>query len=127
MSEHVDAFDAAVGRRVRIARMDAGLSLSDLAASLGVTYQQVQKNEKGVNRIGASRLRRIAEATGRPVSWFFDEAGRAADSPSDPVEQFAATRQGHRIAKAFASIPDDARDIVGALVEKMARIAQRES
>jgi len=66
-----DHIDVAVGQRIRIQRLTAGLSQTELAEEIGVTFQQVQKYEKGVNRVGAGRLTKIAAVLGSPVSYFF--------------------------------------------------------
>ena len=66
-----DPVDVEVGHRIRIERLSRGLSQTALANQLGVTFQQVQKYEKGVNRVGAGRLTRIAEVLGVPVATFF--------------------------------------------------------
>jgi transcriptional regulator with XRE-family HTH domain len=66
-----DPVDVEVGQRIKIQRLQSGLSQSTLAEKLGVTFQQVQKYEKGVNRVGAGRLTKIAEVLGVPVSSFF--------------------------------------------------------
>ena len=66
-----DPVDVEVGQRIRIQRLSQGLSQTSLADQLGVTFQQVQKYEKGVNRVGAGRLTRIAKVLGVPVSMFF--------------------------------------------------------
>jgi transcriptional regulator with XRE-family HTH domain len=63
-----DAIDVEVGQRVRIYRLQSGLSQTSLAEQLGVTFQQVQKYEKGVNRLGAGRLTKIAKVLGVPVN-----------------------------------------------------------
>jgi transcriptional regulator with XRE-family HTH domain len=65
--------DAEVGRRVRTFRMERELSQTDLAERIGVTFQQVQKYEKGVNRIGAGRLALIASALNQPITAFYSE------------------------------------------------------
>jgi transcriptional regulator with XRE-family HTH domain len=75
-SKHVrarraDHRDAEVGRRVRARRLECRLSQTELADRIGVTFQQVQKYEKGVNRVGAGRLQRISEALEVPVTFFF--------------------------------------------------------
>src|SRR5512139_2539177 len=77
-----DQVDVQVGQRIRIARLEAKLSQTALAEQLGVTFQQVQKYEKGVNRVGAGRLTKIANALGIPVSAFFgaDDATTIARS-----------------------------------------------
>ena len=64
------AADVHVGQRVRMARVQGGVSQEKLGDAIGLTFQQVQKYEKGTNRIGSSRLVQIAEALGKPVSWF---------------------------------------------------------
>src|SRR3982751_3181300 len=70
-ARRADARDAEVGRRVRSRRLECRLSQTELADRIGVTFQQVQKYEKGVNRIGAGRLQRISEALEVPISFFF--------------------------------------------------------
>ena len=62
--------DSHVGKRVRIRRLMLGLSQSELAEALGLTFQQVQKYEKGANRISASRLQQIAQILRMPVEYF---------------------------------------------------------
>ena len=66
-----DPVDVEVGQRIRILRLQSRLSQTALADQLGVTFQQVQKYERGVNRVGAGRLTKIAKALGVPVSAFF--------------------------------------------------------
>ena len=81
--------DVHVGNRVRMRRMLVGLSQEKLGDSLKLTFQQVQKYEKGSNRISASRLYQIAQVLGVPVQFFFDDvpadrAGRACREPGPP-------------------------------------------
>src|SRR2546423_15649574 len=73
-ARRADNRDAEVGRRARSRRLECKLSQTDLADRIGVTFQQVQKYEKGVNRIGAGRLQRISEALDVPISFFFGGA-----------------------------------------------------
>ena len=85
MSRKPDPIDVHVGQRVRARRQVLGLSQSQLGAELGVTFQQVQKYERGTNRIGSSRLFRISRVLDVPISYFFDEysgevSGRAMDA-----------------------------------------------
>ena len=75
-----DARDNEVGRRVRTQRLTKGLSQTELGEKIGVTFQQVQKYEKGTNRIGAGRLSRIAEVLEVPVTYFFP----SEDEPTLP-------------------------------------------
>ncbi len=78
--------DVVVGSRVRARRKELGLSQEKLGASVGVTFQQIQKYEKGTNRIGASRLQDIAYSLGVPVSFFFPRAADGAEHDRDSSE-----------------------------------------
>src|SRR5437868_13754399 len=72
VARRADSRDAEVGRRVRSRRLECRLSQTELADKIGVTFQQVQKYEKGVNRIGAGRPQRISEALDVPITFLFD-------------------------------------------------------
>jgi len=104
--------DRHVGARVRMRRMLAGVSQERLGEGLGVTFQQVQKYEKGSNRISASRLQHIAQMLDVPVSFFFDGAptgdmpqGGFSDAASTAyVSDFLATSEGVHLTKAFVRI-----------------------
>jgi transcriptional regulator with XRE-family HTH domain len=78
-----DPVDVEVGQRIRIERLQSGLSQTSLAEQLGVTFQQVQKYEKGVNRVGAGRLTKIAKVLGVPVGTFFGAHDAGAIDRSD--------------------------------------------
>ena len=75
MTENIRPVDRSVGRRVRMVRVSRGLSQSALASQLGLTFQQLQKYEKGTNRISASKLHDIARILGVEVATFFEDAG----------------------------------------------------
>ena len=105
--------DQYVGSRVRMRRKMLGMSQAKLGAALGLTFQQVQKYEKGANRIGASRLQQISRILQVPVSFFFEGApgdGGAhgdgfAEAPSPAyVSDFLATSDGLALTKAFVRI-----------------------
>ena len=106
--------DVYVGSRVRMRRMMLGMSQEKLATALGLTFQQVQKYEKGVNRIGSSRLQLISDILEVPVSFFFEGAPSTTDAASvnkssqdiDYVTEFVATYEGLAIARAFSKIKD---------------------
>lgn len=83
-SAEEDPVDRHVGRRLRLRRALLGLSQERLGALLGVTFQQIQKYERGANRIGAGRLWRLASILDVPVGWFFEELEGAAGLPSPP-------------------------------------------
>ncbi len=121
-----NAIDAAVGRNVRIRRMAKGLSQSQLADRLGVTFQQVQKYEKGTNRIGSSRLVRIAEILGLPVTALFDGIENAAPSGRAAPLLLIADRRSLRLAQAFAVIGEPTiRLSIVELVERTAAAVGR--
>src|SRR5215469_7047675 len=78
-----DALDIAVGQRIRIERLSRRMSQTELADRIGVSFQQVQKYEKGLNRVGAGRLTRIADVLGIPVRSFFETNSHSAVVKSD--------------------------------------------
>lgn len=106
--------DRHVGSRVRMRRMMISMSQEKLGERLGITFQQVQKYEKGTNRIGASRLQQIATILGVPVSFFFEgvpggdatAAGFADSGNPAYVSDFMATSEGLSLAKAFMKVSD---------------------
>lgn len=99
------AMDYVLGRKLRLARTEAGLSQQALAERLGITFQQVQKYEKGANRIAASRLVSIAAAVDRPISYFLDDAkdAVAAARPARSAES-AGPAEHLSMAALFAAI-----------------------
>ena len=105
-----DPTDRYVGARVRMRRLMLGMSQTNLGDALGLTFQQVQKYEKGTNRIGASRLQQIAKALQVPVSFFFEElpAGAKASAHGGPspseVSAVLATSDGLALVQGFARI-----------------------
>jgi transcriptional regulator with XRE-family HTH domain len=122
--------DKHVGARVRMRRMMLSMSQEKLGDALGLTFQQVQKYEKGANRIGASRLQQIAHILQVPVSFFFDGApaapGQLVDGMSEApspayVSDFLATSDGLALTKAFMRLKDaKLRRRIVDLVEQMA-------
>lgn len=104
MSKRIAAADVSVGSRIRMARLMSGLSQEKLAEHLGLTFQQVQKYEKGTNRVAPSRLKVIAQVTGQSISWFFDEAPGAKKGTQSPLEVLGTSREGLRLATAFVAI-----------------------
>ena len=107
--------DRHVGARVRMRRLLVSMSQERLGESLGITFQQIQKYEKGANRIGASRLQHISKILGVPVEFFFDgapsgEIGLATGFGDMPqpnfVSDFMATSEGVQLTRAFVKISD---------------------
>ncbi|MDR3407379.1 MAG: helix-turn-helix transcriptional regulator [Methylovirgula sp.] len=120
MKKAPNPIDRHVGSRVRMRRILLGMSQEKLGEALGLTFQQIQKYEKGTNRIGASRLQQISRTLNVPPAFFFegapmqDETGSengavlaAAEPPgSSFVLDFIGTAEGLHLNKAFARIQD---------------------
>lgn len=116
VTKRPNPIDIHVGSRVRLRRLLLGMSQERLGEQLGLTFQQVQKYEKGVNRIGASRLHQIATILEVPISYFFDdmddiEGGTngfgESDSPSYVLDLINSS-DGLQLVKAFLKIDDNA-------------------
>jgi transcriptional regulator with XRE-family HTH domain len=100
-----DPRDAEIGQRVRSLRLQRGLSQTELGNLINVTFQQVQKYEKGANRISAGRLQRIAEVLGVPVAYFFAGEKSAAGGAGQELE-LLQTEGALRLARAYARIKE---------------------
>lgn len=105
--------DIHVGSRLRLRRNMLGMSQERLGESLGITFQQVQKYEKGTNRVGASRLQAISSILGVPPSFFFDGApgeasphGFAEEAQADYGGDFLSSAEGIQLNRAFVRISD---------------------
>ncbi|HZG31563.1 transcriptional regulator [Ensifer adhaerens] len=107
--------DIHVGSRIRLRRTMLGMSQEKLGESLGITFQQIQKYEKGTNRVGASRLQNISNILNVPVSFFFEDApgdnasgqsGMAEASSSNYVVDFLSSSEGLQLNRAFVKIND---------------------
>jgi len=111
--------DTLVGERIRLLRKRRNMSQTDLGKALGVTFQQVQKYEKGKNRVGASRLHQVALALNVSVTELF---GGAAVTDKAATRSPAFDPQALRLAEAFVKISDkEVRSLLVDLVEAMAR------
>jgi transcriptional regulator with XRE-family HTH domain len=97
--------DFELGMRIRLRRVEMKISQSELADKLGVSFQQVQKYEKGVNRVGASRLQQIATALDVPVTFFFDGDGKSREVDS---LLFIDSAFSLRLLRAYASVKNQA-------------------
>lgn len=107
--------DRHVGSRVRMRRVLMGMSQEKLGDALGITFQQIQKYEKGSNRIGASRLQQIAQIMHAPVEFFFQDApqvdpetasGFSEGAAATYVSDFLATNEGVELNQYFLKITD---------------------
>jgi transcriptional regulator with XRE-family HTH domain len=97
--------DIEMGKKIRLRRVEQRISQSDLGEKLGVSFQQVQKYEKGVNRVGAARLQQIATALDVPVTFFYD-----SDNKSREVESllFLDSAFSLRLLRAYSRIKSQA-------------------
>lgn len=113
-SKKPNPVDIHVGSRVRLRRMMIGMSQEKLGESLGITFQQIQKYEKGTNRVGASRLQHIAAILSVPVSFFFEDAPVIGTNKAVATEthstsaivDFLASSEGLQLNRAFSRIQD---------------------
>ncbi|CAK09128.1 helix-turn-helix domain-containing protein [Rhizobium johnstonii] len=102
-----NSIDVYVGNRVRVRRKTLGMTQNGLAELLGITFQQIQKYEKGTNRIGASRLQRISEILRVPVGFFFENGGSGPiDGATNELNSFLSSKEGLALNKAFIAIED---------------------
>ncbi|HEX4118120.1 MAG TPA: helix-turn-helix transcriptional regulator [Rhizomicrobium sp.] len=128
MTKKANLIDGQVGNRVRIRRMLIGMSQEKLGDLLGLTFQQVQKYEKGINRIGAGRLFEIARILDVPIDFFYDGVATTSDGlgeASAPVMEFVSSTEGLQLSLAFMKIRDPkvrkrVLDLVKSLVEEEA-------
>ena len=116
--------DRHVGGRIRMQRMVRGISQGDLGNAVGVTFQQIQKYEKGANRVGASRLHQIADALDVTPEFFFEEATKkGVRDPKDlaVIDEFIFSRDGIALSRSFMKITNaKLRRYIVALVEQLA-------
>lgn len=127
--------DAYVGAQIKQRRTIVGMSQTELANRLGITFQQVQKYEKGANRVGSSRLYEIAEILGVPIQSFFEGVEeviqaknskkadkRTKDTTLGKFDEFISSPSGVDMIKAFVEIEDPAvRKQIAALVKSVSR------
>ena len=112
--KQVNPIDIQVGNRVRIRRMLIGMSQERLGDLLGLTFQQVQKYEKGVNRIGAGRLFEVARILNVPIDFFYEgvgaqlagQPGMSEPEAAPPVMEFVSSGEGLQLSLAFMKIKD---------------------
>jgi transcriptional regulator with XRE-family HTH domain len=132
--KQANPIDVQVGNRVRIRRMLIGMSQERLGDLLGLTFQQVQKYEKGVNRIGAGRLYEVSRILNVPVDFFYEGVSSPAASGSKemedapPVIEFVSSGEGLQLSLAFMKIKDTkVRKRVLDLVKSLAEEEEQKS
>ncbi len=118
------SIDKHIGQRIRLRRHVLSMSQTALADALGLTFQQVQKYEKGKNRVSISTMCEIATALKVPVAFFLEGIADTSKAPagSDPIAEFASNHRGFQLARAFMAIESAAaRDAVLAVAEALAK------
>jgi len=116
MQRRATDMDKQVGKRVRVRRLELGMSQSKLAGQLGLSFQQLQKYESGANRIGAARLKRLSELLDVPLTYFFGEAKEKFTA----ALEMDATRASVRLVRAFSKVKRSDRMAIITLTESLA-------
>ena len=133
MPRNPTVVDQHVGARVRAARLEAGKSQTEVAESLGLTFQQVQKYEKGTNRISAGKLHELPRLFATPVQFFFDGMAGAVSrrgnskgaAALDPLTRFGGTSDGMKIVMAFEKASPSLRRELARHIQDVVRLAGR--
>jgi transcriptional regulator with XRE-family HTH domain len=119
--------DAHVGSRIRLRRVSLGMSQKELATPLGLTFQQVQKYERGVNRVSASKLYYLSQTLGVPVSFFFDSMpatpGRKGTSRDAVGADLLAAQETNELVRAYYAIPRPVRHALLKIMQSAAEPA----
>lgn len=128
MAKRIDPIDVLVGQRVRAYRLSRRMSQSALGEKVGVTFQQIQKYERGANRIGGSRLKKIATILGVNVAAFFGEDGTDCHQTADDLlTNVLSHRYATRLLRAFGAIEDEKQRLaLVQLAESMVRETKAE-
>jgi transcriptional regulator with XRE-family HTH domain len=114
--------DVDIGRRIRLQRINKGMSQSDLGVACGVTFQQIQKYEKGTNRVGGSRLKQIADALDVTPAYFFASNGKAnADEAATSETLALLTKPGAlRLLSNYAKLTSARREVINRVCAMLA-------
>ncbi len=113
--------DRIMGERIRTARLKEGISQQALGAQIGVSFQQVQKYEKGMNRVGGSRFTQLAQALNVPIEYFFSNVHVKRSNEAAAIDGFMATRQGIQIMEAMKKLSESQQQAVINLARSLAR------
>ncbi len=116
MNPEIDHVDTHVGNRLRVRRHQLGQSQTALGDALGVSFQQIQKYERGANRVSASMLARAATAQGVPIAYYFDGLDQAEDvavpESSRGISDWLSGDEAWRVAEAMSRLPPAMRGVV---------------
>lgn len=111
----MNPIDAIVGKNVREARIKAGMSQVELAKAINLTFQQIQKYERGFNRISASRLVELARAMSVPVEGLF--SGVSGEVEQIETRTLSEMRREHDLLAQYIQLPSDIQDSVAEMIE----------
>jgi len=131
MPRQPSVVDKHVGARLRAARLEAGKNQTQVAEALGVTFQQVQKYERGTNRISAGTLHELSRLFDTRVQFFFDglgvtgRRGNKEAAPLDPLTRFGGTAEGRKVVTAFERADPEVRRLLAQHIEAMVRVTNR--
>lgn len=118
-----EAIARLIGHRVRLARQLCGLSQQRAADVMGVTFQQVQKYEKGANRICPAKLARLARATGRSIGWFYDDVAAGGETAeAEVVARLVNDRDFAELARAWTQLMPETRTTARQTVQLLAAL-----
>ena len=115
--------DVHVGQRVRQRRVLCGLNQTELANAIGLTFQQLQKYERGMNRISASKLWQISQVLDVPVQWFFEEFSEPKEEEGSRREAFHMKRETLELVRNYVAVPADVQQKFLSLVKSIANSA----
>jgi transcriptional regulator with XRE-family HTH domain len=126
-AERIENWNAEVGRRIRARRLECGLSQTQLGEKLGVTFQQIQKYERGANGVSSGRLEQISDIFQVPITFFYDSDGATktgqAAVAATTLFDLMQRRDTQRVAKAFNQLPSrELRRALVGLIEKIAGV-----
>ena len=113
--------DVHVGMRVRQRRVLCGLSQTELASSIDLTFQQLQKYERGTNRISASKLWQISQVLDVPIQWFFNDYSKSKDNVQKASESLQMKRETLELVRDYIAVPADIQTKFLNLVRSIAR------
>ena len=120
-TKRMEPMDYHIGQQIKIARIAARMSQEQLGKAIGVSFQQVQKYENGLNRVTGSRLQQLVDALDVPVEWFFRgrPKGKPNETPTNPGFEMLATWDGARMAALWQELTADQRRALLNLTENM--------
>jgi transcriptional regulator with XRE-family HTH domain len=108
VKHRIDPEDLEIGQKIRAVREARDMSQTTLADGLGVTFQQVQKYERGANRVSAGRLQKIAAMLDTPITFFYGETGTSKKHDHDNIFAFLQSKGAIRLLRAYAEISSGA-------------------